>query len=481
MTARALALGGALAAHPTGPNVCGPSNVVTPACTDFGVDPWWLLIIKVLAVFLLLLLGTLFAIWAERRVLGRMQNRVGPNRAGPFGLLQSLMDGIKLALMEDIIPRGVDRVLFWVAPAISVIPAMISFAIIPWGPVVSIFGVQTPLQLADLPVAVLLVLAMSSMGVYGIVLAGWSANSPYALLGGLRSSAQVISYEIAMGLSFVPVFLYSGSLSTTAIVAAQAHGNEFHWFGVPLHYPSWFAVLLLPSFLIYLITMVGETNRLPFDLPEGEGELVGGYHTEYSSLKFAMLQLAEYCGVITVSGLATTLFLGGWAAPWPISVWSGANSGWWPLLWFLGKITIFVFAFFWLRASLPRIRYDQLMRLGWKVLIPGALMWTLMIATIRVWRRLGGSPGVYVVAGLIVAGLIGLAWASDVAAGARAKQEAEEDAAETESQGQAFPVPPMDLPHYHGVGVLTGDAAAPVIGSTPGSANGGTGKEVTGV
>ena len=204
------------------------------------------------------------------------------------------MDGIKLALMEDIVPRGVDKVLFWTAPAIAVIPAFISIAIIPFGPMVSIFGVRTPLQLTDLPVAVLLVLAMSSMGVYGIVLAGWSSSSPYSLLGGLRSSAQVISYEIAMGLSFVPVFLYSGSLSTSAIVSAQAHGTEFHWFGAGLHYPSWFAVLLLPSFVIYLVTMLGETNRLPFDLPEGEGELVGGYHTEYSSLKFAMLQLAEY-------------------------------------------------------------------------------------------------------------------------------------------------------------------------------------------
>jgi NADH-quinone oxidoreductase subunit H len=446
-----------------------------PTLSDFGHDPWWLIIIKVLAVFLLLLLGTLFAIWAERRVLGRMQQRLGPNRAGPFGLLQSLMDGVKLALMEDIVPAGVDKVLFWMAPAISVIPAMISFAIIPWGPVVSIFGVRTPLQLADLPVAVLLVLAMSSMGVYGIVLAGWSANSPYALLGGLRSSAQVISYEIAMGLAFVPVFLYSGSLSTTAIVAAQAHGNEFHWFGVPLHYPSWFAILSLPSFLIYLITMVGETNRLPFDLPEGDGELVGGYHTEYSSLKFAMLQLAEYCSVITVSALATTLFLGGWAAPWPISVWAGANSGWWPLLWFLGKITMFVFVFFWLRGSLPRIRYDQLMRLGWKVLIPGALAWTLLVAVIRVWRRQGGSPGIYAVAGFIVVVLMLLAWAWDKAELNREDHRAAEDAAEAREQGLAYPVPPMDLPHYHGIGVTAEESPTALAGQPDG-----TGKEVTG-
>jgi NADH-quinone oxidoreductase subunit H len=426
-----------------------------PTLADFGHDPWWIIIIKVLFVFLFLLLGTLIAIWAERRILGYMQSRPGPNRAGPFGLLQSLMDGIKLPLKEDIVPRGVDKVLFWVAPAVSVIPAFISIAVIPFGPVVSIAGVHTPLQLADIPVAVLLVLAMSSIGVYGIVLAGWSANSPYSLLGGLRSSAQVISYEIAMGISWVPVFLYSGSLSTSAIVSAQAHGTEFHWFGAGLHYPSWFAVLLLPSFVIYLITMVGETNRLPFDLPEGEGELVGGYHTEYSSLKFGLLQLAEYCNVITVSALATTLFLGGWAAPWPISVWSGANSGWWPLLWTVIKICLFVFVFFWLRGSLPRIRYDQLMRLGWKVLIPSALAWTLMIATIRVWRRQGGSTGVYIVAGLIVAVLLLLAWGWDVSSANRLRQAEELDEADASGEAEAgtFPVPPMDLPHYHGTGV----------------------------
>ncbi len=448
-----------------------------PTLADFGHDTWWLIIIKVLAIFLFLLLGTLFTIWAERRVIGRMQQRPGPNRAGPFGLLQPLLDGVKLPLKEDIVPRGVDKILFVVAPAMLVIPAFISFAIIPFGPVVSIAGVKTPLQLADLPVGVLLVLAMSSMGVYGIVLAGWSASSPYALLGGIRSSAQVISYEIAMGLAFVPVFLYSGSLSTTAIVAAQAHGTEFHWLGAGLHYPSWFAVLLLPSFLIYLVTMVGETNRLPFDLPEGEGELVAGYHTEYSSLKFALTQLAEYVNMITVSGLATTLFLGGWRAPWPISVWPDANTGWWPVLWFLGKVSILVFVFIWLRGTLPRIRYDQLMRLGWKVLIPGALAWTLMIATIRVWRRQGGSTGVYIVGGGIIVVLMLLAWAWDATAVSRERQAAEADAAEAEAEAEAgaFPVPPMDLPHYHGVGVdVERSTAAPAESSAVAA------KEVTG-
>jgi NADH-quinone oxidoreductase subunit H len=457
-----------------------------PTLASFYRQPWWLVIIKVLFIFIFLVLVTLFMIWAERRVIGRMQQRPGPNRAGKFGLLQSLMDGIKLALKEDIVPRRVDKLLFWLAPAIAAIPAFISFAIIPFGPEVSIFGVRTPLQLTDLPVAVLLVLAMSSMGVYGIVLAGWASESPYPLLGGLRSSAQVISYEIAMGLSFVAVFLYSGSLSTTAIVNAQAGSNtNFHWFGASLHYPSWFAVLLFPSFVIYLITMVGETNRLPFDLPEGEGELVAGFHTEYSSLKFALFYLAEYINMTTVAGLATTLFLGGWHAPWPISVWSGANSGWWPILWFLIKIGILLFCFIWLRGTLPRIRYDQLMRFGWKVLIPVSLVWILVIATIRVWRTHGGSPAVYIVAGFLLVALLALLFMADTAMQRRQEAAAEVTPVDEETRtgaapagpaadSVAFPVPPMDLPHYHGIGVTVSTGQV-----TPGSANGTT-KEVTG-
>jgi NADH-quinone oxidoreductase subunit H len=437
------------------PGLVQLSSASAPASALIDHDPWWLTAIKVLVVFAFLMLTTLLMIWAERRVIGRMQQRPGPNRAGPFGLLQSLMDGIKLPLKEDIIPRGVDKLLFVLAPAIAAIPAFISFAIIPIGPVVSIFGHRTPLQLADLPVAVLLVLAMSSMGVYGIVLAGWSSSSPYSLLGGLRSSAQVISYEIAMGIAFVPVFLYAGSLSTSQIVAAQAHGAPFHLFGAVLHYPSWFAVLLLPSFVIYAITMVGETNRLPFDLPEGEGELVGGYHTEYSSLKFALFYLAEYISMITVSALATTLFLGGWHAVWPISVWSGANSGWWPVLWFLAKVGLFLFLFIWLRGSLPRIRYDQLMKLGWKVLIPAGLAWTLLIATLRVWRREGGGTGVYLVGAGIVLVLLALAFGWDLTATRAARQRAAAEEASAEQDAGTFPAPPMDLPHYHGLAAGT--------------------------
>jgi NADH-quinone oxidoreductase subunit H len=439
----------------------GGASAATSALIDN--DPWWLTALKVLIVFLFLMLTTLFMIWAERRVIGRMQQRPGPNRAGKFGLLQSLMDGIKLPLKEDIIPRGVDKVLFILAPALASIPAFISFAIIPWGPTVSIAGHHTPLQLANLPVAVLLVLAMSSIGVYGIVLAGWSSTSPYALLGGLRSSAQVISYEIAMGLSFVPVFLYAGSLSTAQIVHAQANGSTFRLFGAVLHYPSWFAILLLPSFVIYLITMVGETNRLPFDLPEGEGELVAGYHTEYSSLKFALFYLAEYVNMITVSALATTLFLGGWHAIWPISVWSGANTGWWPVLWFLIKVGVLLFCFIWLRGSLPRIRYDQLMAFGWKVLIPGALAWTLLIATLRVYRRQGGGAVVYIVGGLVIAAVLVWLFSADLAAERRAERQAAAETELAEKLGETFPVPPKYLPHYEGIladGALPGELTA---------------------
>jgi len=443
--------------------------------------PWWLIAAKVVIIFGFLLVMTLLSIWIERRVIGRMQQRPGPNRAGPLGLLQPVADAIKLALKEDIVPRGVDRIMFVLAPALSAAPAFVGLAIIPFGPVVSIAGVRTPLQLSDLPVAVLLVLAMSSMGVYGIVLAGWSSQSPYSLLGGLRSSAQVISYEIAMGLSFVPVFLYAGSLSTSQIVAAQAHGAAFTAGGVIWHYPSWFAVLLLPSFVIYVITMVGETNRLPFDLPEGEGELVGGFHTEYSSLKFALFYLAEYVNMVTVSALATTLFLGGWRAPWPVSVWAGANSGWWPLLWFGAKVAGFIFFFIWLRGSLPRIRYDQLMALGWKVLIPASLAWALIIATMRVWRRQGGSPGIYVTGALIVAVLL-VAWigweTSAQKTAARIQAEDDRLAAEAEHNGPVFPTPPMDLPHYHGIGIA--DPASVTSTSAGPGAEPATTKEVTG-
>ncbi|WP_336082480.1 NADH-quinone oxidoreductase subunit NuoH [Nocardia sp. SSK8] len=344
----------------------------------FGTDPLWLVIVKALGVFVYLMLVPLIAVFAERRVVARMQMRLGPNRLGPGGILQSIADGVKMALKEDIVPAIVDKPIFVLAPIISVIPAFMAFAVIPFGPEVSIFGTRTPLQLTDMPVGVLYILAITSIGVYGIVLAGWSSNSTYPLLGGLRSTAQVISYEIAMALTFATVFLLSGTMATSGIVSAQEG--------------TWYAFLLLPSFLIYCVAMVGETNRAPFDLPEAEGELVGGFHTEYSSLKFAMFMLAEYVNMATVSALATTLFLGGWRAPFPISLWEGANSGWWPLLWFTIKVWTFLFVFVWLRGTLPRLRYDQFMNLGWKLLIPTSLVWVMIVAAARV-LDIEGIPG----------------------------------------------------------------------------------------
>jgi len=369
------------------------TTTIHPDPTVFGIDPWWLILVKAVALFAFLLLTVLVAILAERKLLGRMQMRVGPNRVGPFGLLQSLADGIKLALKEGLVPAGVDKPIYLLAPVISVVTAILAFAVMPMGPVVSIFGYRTPLQLTDLPVAVLYVLAITSIGVYGIVLAGWASGSTYPLLGGLRSSAQVVSYEIAMALCFAAVFLYAGTMSTSGIVAAQTH--------------TWFGFLLLPSFVVYLIAMVGETNRAPFDLPEAEGELVGGFHTEYSSLKFAMFFLAEYVNMTTVSALAATLFLGGWRAPWPFSIWDGANTGWLPLLWFIAKVWIFLFLFMWLRASLPRLRYDQFMALGWKLLIPVSLLWILVVAVLRTVNRDGILPNLFA-AMVLLAILVGL-------------------------------------------------------------------------
>lgn len=338
-------------------------------------DPWWLILVKALGVFIFLILTVVLAIVIERKVVGRMQMRPGPNRVGPKGWLQSLADAIKLALKEDITPFNVDRVIYVLAPVISTAPAITAFAVIPLGPEVSIFGQRTALQLADLPIAVLFVLAMSSIGVYGIILAGWSSGSAYPLLGGIRSTAQVISYEVAMGLAFASVFLYAGTMGTSGIVEAQDR--------------VWFAFLLMPSFLVYLTAMVGETNRAPFDLPEAEGELVGGFHTEYSSLKFALFFLAEYINMTTVSAVAVTLFLGGWHAPFPINMWAGANTGWWPLLWFTLKLWGFIFVYIWLRGTLPRLRYDQFMALGWKILIPVALAWVMLAAVLRSLRNDG--------------------------------------------------------------------------------------------
>jgi NADH-quinone oxidoreductase subunit H len=400
-----------------------------PGLDMFGQDPWWLVLIKALLIFVILVLLTLFNIWLERRVVARMQHRIGPNVHGPFGLLQSLADGVKLALKEDIIPTAADKAVFILAPVIATIPAFVAFSVIPFGPVVTVpwTDQQTPLQLTDMPVAVLFVLAVASIGIYGIVLGGWSSGSTYSLLGALRSSAQMISYEVAMGLALVAVFLYAGSLSTSEIVEAQDK-----W---------WFGLILLPSFVIYTIAMVGETNRAPFDLPEAEGELVGGFHTEYSSLKFALFFLAEYINMATVSALATTLFLGGWHAPfWIDHVWAGANSGYWPFLWFMGKVMFFIFIFIWLRGTLPRMRYDQFMAFGWKRLIPFSLLWIVLVASIRTASLDGGIDRQYLLIGLGIAVVLFL---GVFFFGEQQPEEESEHDAQPQGYAGGFPVPAM--------------------------------------
>ena len=397
--------------------------------SEFGRDPWWLIVIKAVLIFVILVLLTLFNIWWERRVVARMQHRIGPNVHGPFGLLQSLADGVKLALKEDLIPKAADKVVFLLAPVLAVIPAFVTFSVIPFGPVVELpFSDRTtPLQLTDLPVAVLFVMAIASIGIYGIVLGGWSSGSTYSLLGGLRSSAQMISYEVAMGLALVAVFLYAGSMSTSEIVYAQD--------------PLWYGLILFPSFVIYTISMVGETNRAPFDLPEAEGELVGGFHTEYSSLKFALFFLAEYINMATVAALATTLFLGGWQAPWGlVHVWPGANEGYWPVLWFFGKVLFFIFIFIWLRGSLPRLRYDQFMALGWKVLIPASLAWIILVATVRAIVQEGGLDRQYLFIGAGV--LLGLFLILTFFGADEEPEEVSTGAADDAYVG-GYPVPPM--------------------------------------
>jgi NADH-quinone oxidoreductase subunit H len=404
-------------------------------------DPIWLILLKVVALFGVGVLLTLFMINWERKVVGRMQQRPGPNRTGPNGWLQSLADGLKLAFKEDIMPVEADKPVYFIAPVISTIPAFVAFSVIPFGGEVSIFGEETVLQLVDLPVGVLVVLACSSIGVYGIVLGGWASGSPYPLLAALRSAAQVISYEIALGLSIVAVILYAGSLSTADIVGAQASG--------------WFGWLLVPSFVVFVIAMVGETNRAPFDLPEAESELVGGFHTEYSSLKFALFFLAEYVNMVTVSAMATTLFLGGGMWPWPLSFLNG--NGWLMAVAFLVKTFLFLFVFIWLRGTLPRFRYDQFMRLGWRVLVPISLLWILTIFAIRVWRNTSGSDNVVAllfVIGIVLAAVLVVAFLVP-------DRDRPEPVVELASD---YPVPPLDLavptPSRHKLRARTAAAAA---------------------
>lgn len=310
-------------------------------------------ILKIALVMGLVLLAVAYLTWLERKVIGDIQVRYGPSRVGRFGLLQPIADGIKLMFKEDIVPANADRLIFLLAPVISIIPALIVFAVIPFGP---------SFVITDVNVGLLYVFAVTSLGVYGIVLAGWGSNSKYALLGGLRSSAQMVSYELSLGLSVIGVVMMAGSLSLVDIVEAQ----KGSWYGI---LPRWNVIPQFLGFVIFLVSSTAELNRAPFDLPEAETELVAGFHTEYSSMKFAMFFMAEYANMIAASAMATTLFLGGWRGPLLP-----------PVIWFLLKVFCFLFLFVWLRATLPRFRYDQLMGFGWKVLLPLALVNVMLTA-----------------------------------------------------------------------------------------------------
>jgi NADH-quinone oxidoreductase subunit H len=350
-----------------------------------GVDGGVLLIVigKTIAVFVILLLLVLLYIWFMRKVIADMQNRVGPDTAGPFGVLQTLADGIKLFFKEQSVPDAADKVVFKIAPYLSVIPAFLAFSIVPIGGEVSIAGHLTYLQLADPEIGVLFLLAMSGIGLYGVMLAGWSSGSKYPLLGSVRASAQLISYEAAFGLAIVGVLIYSGTLSTRGIVNGQA------WTSWDSFVTQWYWLPAIVAFVIFMIAAIAETNHPPFDLVEAEQELVGGFHTEYTGIRFAIFFLAEFMNVITMSAIAVTLFLGGPSGPALGFLPADGTVNVWimPVFWFLLKLVILLYGTVWVRASLPRLRYDQLMDLGWKWLIELAFLWVMVSGVIIVGRE----------------------------------------------------------------------------------------------
>ena len=351
-----------------------------------------IVVVKVLVAFGALMVSVLLMIWFERKLISDMQNRIGPNRAGPFGILQTLADGIKLFFKEDLIPERSDRFVFKLAPYLTLLPAFLTFTIVPIGGTVHIFGHTVELQVADPPMGILFLLAMSSVSVYGIMLAGWSSGSKYPLIGSVRASAQMVSYEAALGLSIATVVLITGSLGTRDIVNSQTGA----FFGI---FPKWNILRLgVVPFLIFLVAITAELNRPPFDLVEAEQELVGGFHTEYSSIRFALFFLAEFMNTITMSAVIVTLFLGG-----PDGPNLGGPAFVWPILWFLIKTGAFLFFYVWVRAALPRLRYDQLMDLGWKVLIPASLAWLLLVGAMQVNKVYGFVLfGTFFVAGALL-------------------------------------------------------------------------------
>ncbi len=373
-------------------------------------DPLWadgeidladvvIIIGKVIFAFAFLMITVVLFIWFMRKVISDMQNRVGPNRAGPFGILQTLADGVKLFMKEQSIPEQADERIFKLAPYLTLLPAFLAFCVIPWGTQITIAGNTTNLQVAEIPMGVLWILAMSGIGVYGVMLAGWASGSKYPLLGGIRASAQVISYEAALGLAVIGAVIRSESLSMQSFVAVQA------WDG-PGSLRDWLIASAPLSFFIFVLAALAETNQPPFDLVEAEQELVGGFHTEYTGIRFAMFNVAEFMNVVTMSAVAITLFLGG-----PNGPGTDRADNWGALIsfaWFVGKLWVFLFAVVWLRASVPRLRYDQLMDLGWRKLIPLSLLWTGILAVIKVGRAEDWAPAVYLPASFAGAGLVAL-------------------------------------------------------------------------
>jgi len=388
---------------------------------DIDLTVVLIIIGKTIAIFALLLLSVLFYIWFLRKVIADMQNRIGPAMAGPFGVFQTLADGIKLFFKEQSVPRRADRPVFLIAPYLAILPAFLAFSIVPIGGEVSIAGHKTFLQLAELPIGVLWLLAMSGIGLYGVMLAGWSSGSKYPLLGAVRASAQLLSYEAAFGLAVVGVLIQSGTLSTRGIVEGQAWtGNVIEGLG------QWYVRPAIVAFVIFLIAAIAETNHPPFDLVEAEQELVGGFHTEYTGIRFAIFFLAEFMNVITMCAIAVTLFLGGPAGPKLGFLDDGSTINVWlmPVFWFMLKLLALLYGTVWLRATLPRLRYDQLMALGWKYMIEIAFLWLMLSGVVVIGRQEGWNLWIVVPAAAIGAVLVyGVLYASMTKPGELTEQE----------------------------------------------------------
>jgi NADH-quinone oxidoreductase subunit H len=383
---------------------------IDPMLEDVDLTAVLIVVLKVVLVFVIGLVVTMFMVWFERKIIAGMQNRVGPNKAGPFGVLQTLADGIKLFFKEDLLPERADRVVFRIAPFLAFVPAFLVWAVIPLGGdfsdgnngIIHVFGKDTLVQLADPPIGVLLLLALSSIAVYGIMLAGWSSGSKYPLLGSVRASAQMVSYEAALGLSTGAVILIAGTLSTSGIVLGQSSITKWNFI----------ATGVMP-FIIFMIAATAELNRPPFDLVEAEQELVGGFNTEYSSLRFALFFLAEFMNTVTMSAVIVTLFFGGpqplridiGSLQWDGDIHLGPLSG---TVWLVAKILVFLYVYVWMRATLPRLRYDQLMNLGWKVMIPTALGWFMLLAALRVADDNDWNKWWVAIISIVVLGIAGL-------------------------------------------------------------------------